>query len=51
MDEASDQEPAPPPASVHAVFTIEQVRLHFDALMAEELPAPPELAFRQVQED
>ena len=39
MDVASDQEPAPLSKPVHAVFTIEQVRPHFDALMAEELPA------------
>ena len=35
---ASDQEPAPLSKLVHVVFTIEQVRPHFDALMAEELP-------------
>ena len=35
MDVASDQEPAPQSKPVHAVFTIEQVRPHFDALMAE----------------
>ena len=34
MDVASDQELAPLSKSVHAVFTIEQVRQHFDALMA-----------------
>ena len=28
---------------VHAVFTIEQVRPHFDALMAEELPVQEDL--------
>ena len=39
MDVASDQELAPPPKPIHVVFTIEQVRLHFNALMAEELPA------------
>ena len=38
MDVASDQEPAPLSKPVHVVFTIEQVRPHFDALMAEELP-------------
>ena len=38
MDIASDQELAPLSKPVHAVFTIEQVRPHFDALMAEELP-------------
>ena len=38
MDVASDQEPAPLSKPVHAVFTIEQVWPHFDALMAEELP-------------
>ena len=43
MDVASDQEPAPLFKPVHAVFTIEQVRLHFDALMAEELPAQEDL--------
>ena len=37
MDVASDQEPAPLSKPVHAVFTIEQVRPHFDALMAKEL--------------
>jgi hypothetical protein len=51
MDEAFDQEPVPPPAPVHAVFTIEQVRPHFDVVMAEELPVPPVTAFRQAQED
>ena len=45
MDVASDQEPAPPPKPVHAVFTIEQVRAHFDALMAEELPAQEDLCY------
>ena len=39
MDIASDHEPAPLSKPVHAVFTIEQVRPHFDALMAEELSA------------
>ena len=39
MDVASDQEPAPLSKPVHAVFTIEQVRPHFDPLMAEELVA------------
>ena len=39
MDVASDQDPAPPPKPVHVVFIIEQVRLYFDALMVEELPA------------
>ena len=43
MDVASDQEPAPLSKPVHAVFTIEQVRPHFDALMAEELPAQGDL--------
>ena len=43
MDVASDQEPAPLSKLVHAVFTIEQVRPHFDALMAEELPAQEDL--------
>ena len=37
MDVASDQEPAPLSKPIMAVFTIEQVRPHFDALMAEEL--------------
>ena len=39
MEVAPDQEPAPLSKPVHAVFTIEKVRSHFDALMAEELPA------------
>ena len=39
MDVAPDQEPAPLSKTVHAMFTIEQVRPQFDALMAEELPA------------
>ena len=39
MDVASDQEPAPLSKLVHVVFTIEQLRPHFNALMAEELPA------------
>ena len=43
MDVAFDQEPAPLSKLVHAVFTIEQVRPHFDALMAEELPAQENL--------
>ena len=43
MDVAFDQEPAPLSKPVHAVFTIEQVRLHFDALMAEELPGREDL--------
>ena len=43
MDVASDQEPAPLSKPVHAVFTIEQVWPHFDALMAEELPAQEDL--------
>ena len=43
MDVASDQEPAPLSKPVHAVFTIEQVWPHFDALMAEELPAQDDL--------
>ena len=43
MDVASDQEPAPLSKPVHDVFTIEQVHPHFDALMAEELPAQEDL--------
>ena len=43
VDVAFDQEPAPLSKPVHAVFTIEQVRPHFDALMAEELPAQEDL--------
>mgnify|MGYP005831862375 CR=1 FL=1 len=43
MDLASDQEPAPLSKPVHVVFTIEQVRPHFDALMAEELLAQEDL--------
>ena len=43
MDVASDQKPAPLSKPVHVVFTIEQVRPHFDALMAEELPAQEDL--------
>ena len=43
MDVASDQESAPLSKPVHAVFTIEQVRPHFDGLMAEELPAQEDL--------
>ena len=43
MDIASDQEPAPLSKPIHAVFTIEQVRPHFDALMAEELLAQEDL--------
>ena len=42
-DVAFDQEPTPLSKPVHAVFTIEQVRPHFDALMAEELPAQEDL--------
>ena len=45
MDVASDQEPAPLSKPVHAVFTIELVRPHFDALMAEELPAQEDLCY------
>ena len=51
MDVASDQESAPLSKPVHAVFIIEQVRPHFDGLVAKELPAPPESAFWQAQED
>ena len=43
MDVASDQESAPLSKPVHVVFTIEQVRPHFDALMAEELPMQEDL--------
>ena len=43
MDIASDQEPAPLSKPLHAVFTIEQVRPHFGALMVEELPAQEDL--------
>ena len=43
MDVASDQESAPLSKPVHVVFTIEQVRSHFDALLAEELPAQEDL--------
>ena len=43
MDVASDQEPVPLSKPVHVMFTIEQVRPHFDALMAEELPAQEDL--------
>ena len=43
MDVAFDQEPAPLSKPVHAVFTIEQVQPHFNALMAEELPAQEDL--------
>ena len=43
MGVASDQEPAPLSKPAHVVFTIEQVRPHFDTLMAEELPAQEDL--------
>ena len=43
MDVDSDQETAPVSKPVHDVFTIEQVWPHFDALMAEELPAQEDL--------
>ena len=43
MDVASDQESAPLSKPIHAVFTIEQVWLHFDALMVEEIPAQEDL--------
>ena len=43
MDVASDQEPAPLFKPVHVVFTIEKVRPHFGALMAEELPMQEDL--------
>ena len=43
MDIASDQELVPLSKPVHVVFTIEQVRPHFDALMAEELLVPEDL--------
>ena len=43
MDIASDQESAPLSKPVHAVFTIGQVRSHFNALMAEELPVQEDL--------
>ena len=45
MDVASDQELAPLSKPVHAVFTIEQVRPYFNALMAEELPAQEDLCY------
>ena len=45
LDVASDQEPAPLSKPVHAMFTIEQVLLHLDALMAEELPAQEDLCY------
>ena len=43
MDVASDQESAQLSKPVHAVFIIEQVRPHLDALMAEELQAQEDL--------
>ena len=43
MDVASDQESVPLSKPVHAVFTIEQVRPHFDTLMEEELPVQEDL--------
>ena len=43
VDVASNQEPTPLSKPVHAMFTIEQVRPHFDALMAEELLVPEDL--------
>ena len=45
MDIAFDQELAPLSKPVHAVFTIEQVRPYFDALMAKELPAQEDLCY------
>ena len=42
MDVASDQEPTPLSKPV-AMFTIEQVWPHFDALMAEDLPVQDDL--------
>ena len=43
MGVAFDQEPVPLSKPVHAVFTIEQVWPHFEALMAEELPVQEDL--------
>ena len=43
MDVASDQELTPLSKPVHAVFTIEQVRPHFNALLVEDLPAQEDL--------
>ena len=43
MDVASDQESAPLSKPVHVVYTIEQVRPHFDVQMVEELPAQEDL--------
>ena len=43
MGVASDKELAPLSKPVHAVFTIEEVRPYFNALMTEELPAQEDL--------
>lgn len=47
IEEASDDEPAPPTTLVHVGFTLEQAQMHFNAIMLEEQPAPrPISAFR-----
>lgn len=52
METASDDEPAPLPAPVHVVLTMDQVHAHFDAFMVEEQLAPqPASAFQQAQEE
>ena len=43
MDVASDQEPAPLSKPLHAMFTIEQVRPHFETLIVEDLPTQEDL--------
>ena len=45
MDVASDQESVPLSKPVHAVFTIEQVWPHFDALMTKEIPTQEDLCY------
>ena len=42
-DDNQTMDVAPLSKPVHAMFTIEQVRLHFDTLIAEELPAQEDL--------
>lgn len=51
MKETADDEPTPVHTPVHAGFTMEQVKTHFNTVMTEVHPAPPVSAFRISQED
>lgn len=48
VEEASDDEPAPPTTPVHVGFTLEWAQMHFNAVMPKKQPAPrPISVFRQ----